>query len=112
MRYWIVVVSKDHVARGIAGGFVQANHGKVAPLKRMTVNDRVICYSPKVSYSGNEALQAFTAIGQVAEGEVYQYKMTDDFIPWRRNINFHAIKPPGAIPFVSGFSKYRNTISN
>jgi hypothetical protein len=108
MRYWIVVVSKDHVARGIAGGFVQANHGKVAPLKRMTVNDRVICYSPKVSYSGNEALQAFTAIGQVAEGEVYQYKMTDDFIPWRRNINFHACREAPIAPLVGELSFITN----
>jgi len=34
MRYWIVVVSKDHIARGVAGGFMQANHGKEGPLKR------------------------------------------------------------------------------
>src|ERR1700722_10442481 len=50
MRYWIVVASKDHIARGVAGGFVQANHGKAGPLKRMHVNDGVICYSSKQTY--------------------------------------------------------------
>jgi hypothetical protein len=75
MRYWIVVVSKDHIARGVAGGFMQANHGKQAPLKRMSKGDWVIFYSPKQSYSGDEPLQAFTAIGRVADDEVYQHKM-------------------------------------
>lgn len=88
MRYWIVVVSKEHIARGVAGGFMQANHGKPGPLKRMSVSDWVVCYSPKQSYSGNEMCQAFTAIGQVADDNVYQYKMADDFIPYRRNIDY------------------------
>ena len=88
MRYWIVVVSKDHIARGIEGNFRQANHGKQEPLKRMEVDDWVICYSPKQTFSGNEPCQAFTAIGQVADDKIYQHKMTDDFIPYRRNIKF------------------------
>ncbi|WP_428329236.1 EVE domain-containing protein [Mucilaginibacter sp.] len=89
MRYWVVVVSKDHIARGVAGSFMQANHGKAAPLKRMAVNDWVVFYSPKQTMSGNVPCQAFTAIGQVADDEVYQHKMSDDFIPYRRNINYH-----------------------
>ena len=28
MSYWINTVSRDHVQRGVAGGFTQANHGK------------------------------------------------------------------------------------
>jgi hypothetical protein len=24
MKYWITVVSKDHITRGVAGGFMQA----------------------------------------------------------------------------------------
>jgi hypothetical protein len=88
-RYWITVVSKDHLANGISGYFMQANHGKAGPLKRMNEGDWVIFYSPKQSYNGNELLQAFTAIGQAADSEVYQYKMSDDFIPYRRNIQFY-----------------------
>lgn len=88
-RYWITVVSKDHIANGIAGGFMQANHGKAGPLKRMKAGDWVIFYSPKQTFKGNEVCQAFTAIGQAANGEVYQYKMTEDFIPFRRNIKFY-----------------------
>ena len=33
-KYWIVVAAAEHIRRGLAGGFVQACHGKVAPLKR------------------------------------------------------------------------------
>lgn len=39
MHYWIVIVSKDHIKRGVEGGFMQANHGKQGPLKRMAVGD-------------------------------------------------------------------------
>ncbi len=35
-----------------------------------------------------EPLQAFTAIGQVVDDEPYQVEMTDDFHPWRRNVDF------------------------
>ena len=53
-RYWITVVSKDHIKRGVEGGFMQANHGKAGPLKKLHVNDWVIFYSPKVTYQGDE----------------------------------------------------------
>jgi hypothetical protein len=33
-------------------------------------------------------LQAFTAIGQVVDDEPYQAAMSDDFQPWRRNVDF------------------------
>ncbi len=87
-RYWIVVTSKDHIARGVAGSFMQANHGKQGPLKRMDVNDWVVCYSPKLTYVGKEPLQAFTAIGQITNKGIYQFKMSDNFIPYRRDINW------------------------
>jgi len=41
-RYWIVVVSKDHLERGVAGSFMQVNHGKEAPLKRLQKGDWVV----------------------------------------------------------------------
>ena len=53
-KYWITVVSKDHLQRGIAGGFMQANHGKEAPLKKMKEGDWVIFYSPKHTMNGDE----------------------------------------------------------
>ena len=31
-RYWIGVACREHVGRGVAGGFAQLCHGKAAPL--------------------------------------------------------------------------------
>lgn len=31
-RYWIVVVSKDHMQKRVESGFMQACHGKASPL--------------------------------------------------------------------------------
>ena len=49
MRFWVTVASKDHALRGINGGFIQACHGKEAPLKRMKRGDYVIFYCPKLA---------------------------------------------------------------
>jgi predicted RNA-binding protein len=111
MKYWIVVVSKDHIARGVEGGFMQANHGKEAPLKRMDVGDGVIFYSPKKTYGGNEVLQAFTAIGEVADDKIYQHKMADDFIPYRRNINYFKCQETPIAPLINELDFIENKTS-
>ncbi|GAA3972612.1 EVE domain-containing protein [Mucilaginibacter dorajii] len=108
MKYWITVVSKDHITRGIAGGFIQANHGKPGPLKRMQPGDWVINYSPKQSMSGTEPLQAFTAIGQVAHDGIYQHKMSEDFTPYRRNVNYYPCTETPIIPLVDELSFIAN----
>jgi predicted RNA-binding protein len=99
-QYWIVVVSKDHLMRGVQGGFMQANHGKEGPLKKLEKDDWVIFYSPKEKYEGTEPLQAFAAIGQVADDEIYQHKMTDDFIPYRRNVVFYKAEETPIKPLI------------
>lgn len=88
MKYWINVVSQDHVNDGFKGSFMQACHGKSSPLKRMKAGDYVIFYSPKKEFSGNEKCQSFTAIGKVKDDEIYQVEMREDFVPYRRNISF------------------------
>jgi hypothetical protein len=35
-----------------------------------------------------EPLQAFTAIGQVLEGEPYSFNMGNGFVPYRRDVQF------------------------
>jgi predicted RNA-binding protein len=102
------VVSKDHLTRGVEGGFMQANHGKEDPLKRMTEGDWVIFYSPKQTYGGNEPLQAFTAIGQVSDDKIYQYKMADNFIPYRRNIKFYKCEETPIAPLITDLTFIEN----
>jgi hypothetical protein len=88
MTYWINTVSRSHVQRGVAGGFTQANHGKPHMLRRMKRGDWIAFYSPKTEYPKGDPLQAFTAIGQVADDEVYQEDLDPEFQPWRRKMEF------------------------
>ena len=88
MRYWIGVASRDHVERGVDGGFCQLCHGKSQPLNRMTVGDWLIYYSPREKFEGATPLQQFTAIGEVIGAETYPFEMSPSFVPYRRNIRF------------------------
>lgn len=100
-KYWITTISKEHIMRGVTGGFVQINHGKQAPLKRMKKSDYLIVYSSKITMEGNEKCQAFTAIGQVKDDEVYQFQMTENFKPFRRNIEFLKCRESSIIPLIN-----------
>ena len=52
MTSWIGVASRDHVKVAIKGGFAQAGHGKMAPVKRMKRGDHILHFKkrmPKVA---------------------------------------------------------------
>lgn len=88
MTNWINTVSRDHVERGVRGRFTQANHGKPHMLRKMDRGDWVVFYSPKTAFSDGETLQAFTAIGQIADDEPYRSEAPEGDGPWRRNVDF------------------------
>ena len=83
-KYWIAVASAEHARRGKAG-FMQVNHGKAAPLRRISPGDGVAYYSPTVTMGGKDKLQAFTLIGRVKPGEIYEGEM-GDWIAHRRDV--------------------------
>jgi hypothetical protein len=87
-RYWVGVVSAEHVERGVDGGFAQLCHGKAAPLRRMRGGDWLIYYSPAEKMRGGEPVQAFTAIGRVEHGAAYEFDMGGGFIPFRRDVRY------------------------
>jgi hypothetical protein len=87
--YWIGVASREHVRRGLAGGFCQLSHGKAAPLRRLKPGDRIVYYSPRERMDEGEPLQAFTAIGEVGAGEPYPFDMGGGFVPYRRAVRFY-----------------------
>ena len=87
--YWIGVASREHVRRGLAGGFCQLSHGKAAPLRRLKPGDRIVYYSPRERMNEGEPLQAFTAIGEVSAGEPYPFDMGGGFVPYRRAVRFY-----------------------
>src|SRR5580704_6121744 len=97
-KYFIAVVSRDHVIKGVEGGFAQAAHGKSAPLKRMKKGDWLIYYSPKISMLRDEKCQCLTAIGIIKDDKIYQFEMSKDFIPNRRDVNYKKCKEVSILP--------------
>jgi len=87
-RCWIAVASAEHVRRGVAGGFMQVNHGKAAPLRRIRPGDHVIYYSPSEVYGIKDGLQSFTALGVVRDGGPYQGEMGGGFMAFRRDVDW------------------------
>jgi len=104
VKYWINTISLDHVKRGVKGGFTQANHGKQDTLKRLHAGDWLVFYSPRMSYPDGEPLQAFTAIGKVKDEQLYQVKITSDFEPWRRKVDFKKCRQTPIKPMISDLS--------
>ena len=104
IQYWINTVSKDHVLRGLAGGFTQANHGKKTTLKRLNRGDYIVFYAPKTAYQGGEPLQKFVALGRVADAEPYQVTISPDFMPYRRKVDFINVKEADIRPLIPELS--------
>jgi len=107
-RYWVGVASRDHVARGVAGGFCQLCHGKSAPLRRMAEGDWIVYYSPKERLDGDTPCQQFTAIGRVSGRGVYVFEMAPRFAPFRRDVAFVAAEAAPIRPLVERLSFIRD----
>jgi EVE domain len=95
IRYWLGVVQRDHALTGVELGIAQVNHGAKAPLAQLRESDGFVYYSPRESYPDGAPLKEFTAIGRVADDEVYQVTQgpmmrgaAGDFLPWRRRVQF------------------------
>lgn len=93
---WVAVASAEHVRIGRAQGFMQVNHGKLAPLHRIHAGDCVVYYSPSEVIRKSDGLQSFTAIGVVRANEPYQVSIPDEkFHPFRRDVDWQiATKVP------------------
>jgi hypothetical protein len=87
IRYWLGVVQREHVRRGVMLGIAQANHGSRAALEQMGEADGLVYYSPKTDIDG-ESLKQFTAIGRIADDVVYQAGESGDYRPWRRRADY------------------------
>jgi len=112
-NYWIGVVSKDHVAIGVGGGFTQLNHGKAGPLERMRAGDGFAFYSPRAAYPDGPPLQAFTAIGRVRDGIVYQAAHGQDaqregFAPFRLGVDYLPAQDAPIKPLIDSLSFIRS----
>lgn len=107
-KYWIVVVSKDHIEIGKKLGIVQACHGKLAPMKRMKPGDMIIFYSPKLNFQDTESLKRFTAIARIKDGEPYESSLGTGFKAFRRDVKFLPAKEGEILPLVPRLSFIKN----
>jgi EVE domain len=108
VKCWVATISRDHVRLGVAGGFTQAGHGRASGLKRLRAGDWLAFYSPKTSLEGGEPLRAFTALGRVADDDLYQVEMRPGFAPWRRNVDFVACAEAPIAPLIEQLSFITN----
>ncbi|MGA5303751.1 EVE domain-containing protein [Nucisporomicrobium flavum] len=89
MNHWLGVVCRDHVRRGTERGIAQLGHGKRDGLARLAAGDWLVYYSPRTSLRDGDPLQAFTALGVVADDEIWQAH-EGNFHPWRRRVDYLA----------------------
>lgn len=97
IRYWLGVVQRDHVRDAVRLGIGQLNHGSRDDISRLGEADGLVYYSPRDTIDG-EPLKAFTAIGRVADTDVYSADRVQGAVArlWRRRIDWYrpAIEAP------------------
>jgi hypothetical protein len=105
-RYWIAVVSQQAADAAVTGDYLEASYGKAGPLERMAPGDGVIVYCPRERDDHGAPVQAFTALGRVAEGALYQF--AHDHQPFRRAVHWMAAVPAAVRPLLDALSFIRN----
>lgn len=90
-RGWLAVVSAEHVAIAVRGGFAQVNHGKRGPLAKMSGGDTLVFYSPTTARGVSDGCRSFTAIGTFPDDEIWR---ADEgaFQPFRRRVDYMQAK--------------------
>lgn len=91
MTGWLGVVSAEHVQRGVRLGIAQIGHGKRGGLARMNPGDTLVYYSPVHRLGDTARLRHFTALGAIADEEIWQAN-EGDFRPWRRRVHYEATR--------------------
>ena len=107
MRYWIGVVSREHVFRGTSGKFSQLCHGKKGLLGRMSSGDGLIYYSPSEHMGEAGSCQRFTAIGQVLDDDAHPVEIGNETL-YRRSIDFLPCREIPIRPMIEHLTFIRN----
>jgi EVE domain len=107
-RYWIAVVPRDHAEAAVANGIVELSYGRAEPLSRMQPGDGLLFYSPREHYPDGEPLQAFTAIGRIADGPIVEAPPAPPAPTYRRGAQWLAAAPAPIRPLLDDLSFIRN----
>jgi hypothetical protein len=74
----------------------------------MRKGDFVLFYSGKQTLSRTDKCQEFTAIGKVIDDEVFQFQVSEDFCPSRRNIEFLPAEDISIVPLIDQLEFIQN----
>lgn len=107
-KYFLIVASKDHVLKGVEGGFAQASHGKRNPMSKPQKGDWIIYYSSKEIFESNKPYQKFTAVGQIADEIPEQHTHSENFNPYRRKVDYKKCKDVEIRPLLDQLSFIKN----
>ena len=88
-KFWIGVVSKNNVMKGVDGGFIQLCHGKKAPLAKIRKGDWLVYYSSKEDIGDKKPYQYFTAVAEITGDFEYQFDIGYGFVPFRKDARFY-----------------------
>lgn len=103
-KYFLICASRDHVLKGVAGGFAQAGHGRKDLMSKPSKGDWLVFYSAKDEYEHGKPLQKFTALGQVVDEEPYQPDANENFKPYRRAVAFEKVAETEIRPLLEQLS--------
>ncbi len=106
--FWIGSATRDHVLRGVEGGFCQLGHGRPEALRRMCRGDWIAYYSGRDSWESGTPCQRFTAIGRIAGEDVYQVTVDKQFHPFRRDVRFCRAREIEIQPLIPKLSFIKN----
>lgn len=86
--YWIGVAAKDHVDKGVAGGFCMFAHGKHSAVKRLNPGDCFCYYAPMTALGTGDVVRAFVAIGELLDQPPEEHAMAPGMTGWRRPAHY------------------------
>lgn len=98
-KYWINVIPKERVVAAVAQGVMQSQDNE-AHLNRMKKGDWVIFYSPREDIDSTIKLQAFTAIGQIADNNIDRVDNSTTVKMFRRKMDYKKVKEVALIPLI------------
>ncbi len=67
VRYWVGVVSLDHVDYATETGVCAFSKGIKPAITKLSEGDRFVFYSPKTGFMSGDPVQCFTALGTVID---------------------------------------------
>ncbi len=65
--YWLAVAPQEEIEAAVTGGYCQIGEGRWETLAKLDEGDWIVFYAPRLSRKGRRPVQAFLAIGEIAD---------------------------------------------